>query len=66
MAKATDYLAVVEPVVRVALAAPVVLDRDTVLPAVPANPELLEALAARWGLESSVQRLRTALEKAAM
>ena len=36
------------------------------LPVVPANRELLEALAARWGLESSVQRLRTALEKAAM
>jgi len=65
LAKATDYLAVVEPVVRVALAAPVVLDRDTVLPAAPANPDLLEALAARWGLESSVQRLRTALDKAA-
>jgi 5'-3' exonuclease len=65
MAKAVDYLAVVEPVVRVALAAPVVLDRDTTLPAAPANPELLDALAARWGLESSVQRLRTALEKAA-
>ncbi|TCK23065.1 5'-3' exonuclease [Pseudonocardia endophytica] len=65
MAKATDYLAVVEPVVRVALEAPVDLSGDTALPTEPANGELLDALAARWGLESSVGRLKAALEKAA-
>ena len=65
MARATDYLAVVEPVVRVALEAPVELSGDTALPTEPANPELLDALAARWGLESSVGRLKAALEKAA-
>ncbi|MEQ3549203.1 5'-3' exonuclease H3TH domain-containing protein [Pseudonocardia nematodicida] len=58
---AGDYLAVVEPVVRVVTDAPVELDRDTVLPASPADPDRLDELAERWGLESSVARLRKAL-----
>jgi 5'-3' exonuclease len=65
LAKATDYLNVVEPVVRVALAAPVDLDRDTLLPTSFADPDRLDELAQRWGLDSSIQRLRTALDKAA-
>ena len=65
LAKAAGYLAVVEPVVRVVTAAPVHLDRDTALPTGPADPARLDELAERWGLDSSVQRLRTALEKAA-
>ncbi|BBG02183.1 MULTISPECIES: 5'-3' exonuclease [Pseudonocardia] len=62
---ASDYLGVVEPVVRVVTDAQVDLDRDTVLPRTPADPDRLDELAARWGLESSVRRLRTALDAAA-
>jgi 5'-3' exonuclease len=65
LAAAAPYLAVVEPVVRVAVDAPVRLDRDDRLPAEPVDPAALDALATRWGLESSVQRLRAALAKAA-
>lgn len=64
LAAAGDYLAVVEPVVRVAVDAPVELDGDTVLPAAFADPDRIDGLAARWGLESSVGRLRTALAAA--
>ena len=64
LAAAQAYLSVVEPVVRVVTDAPVRLDRDTALPAAPADPERLDELAGRWGLESSVERLRTALDKA--
>lgn len=53
---AADYLAVAPRVVTVAPDAPVgdVADR---LPAVPADPDALVALAERWGLVSSVRRL---------
>jgi 5'-3' exonuclease len=60
---AADYLAVVEPVVRVALDAPVQLDRDDALPAVAADPERLDALAEQWGVRSSVERLLAALAR---
>ncbi|MBW0106853.1 5'-3' exonuclease [Pseudonocardia sp. KRD291] len=62
---ATDYLSVVEPVVRVVTDATVDLSGDTTLPTTPADPDRLAELAERWGLESSVQRLCTALTKAA-
>ncbi|HVL83495.1 MAG TPA: 5'-3' exonuclease H3TH domain-containing protein [Pseudonocardia sp.] len=58
---AEPYLAVVEPVVRVALDAPVQLDRSDTLPAAPADPDALDALTERWGLGGSVDRLRAAL-----
>ncbi len=62
---AANYLAVVEPVVRVALDAEVHLDRDDRLPAAPVDPDRLRELARRWGLDSSVERLTTALARAA-
>lgn len=65
LAAARGYLDFVEPVVRVVTDAPVQLSGDTALPAEPANPQRLDELAARWGLESSVARLRTALAAAA-
>ncbi|WP_214405075.1 5'-3' exonuclease [Pseudonocardia lacus] len=65
LAAAAAYLSVVEPVVRVALDAPVELDRADTLPAAPADDDALDALARRWGLESCVERLRKALAKAA-
>jgi 5'-3' exonuclease len=63
LAAAAPYLAVVEPVVRVALDAPVRLDRPDVLPAAPADPSRLAALAERWGVGSSIDRLCAALAK---
>jgi 5'-3' exonuclease len=65
LAAAAPYLAVVEPVVRVALDAPVHLDRPDALPTEAADPDALDALAQRWGLDSSVERLKTALAKVA-
>lgn len=59
---AAAYLAVVEPVVRVAVDAPVRLDRADELPTAPVDPERLADLATRWGLESSVDRLTKALQ----
>lgn len=64
LAAAAPYLAVVEPVVRVAQDAPVRLDRADKLPTTPADPGALVDLTARWGLESSVNRLLVALDKA--
>ncbi|MGE3288762.1 MAG: 5'-3' exonuclease H3TH domain-containing protein [Pseudonocardia sp.] len=61
LAAAAGYLAVVEPVVRVALDAPVRMGRPDVVPARPADPDALDALAQRWGLAGSVDRLRAAL-----
>lgn len=63
LAAAAPYLAVVERVVRVAVDAEVHLDRDDVLPTQPVDPERLDALAQRWGIEGSVQRLRAALAR---
>ncbi len=65
LAKAGDYLAVVEPVVRVAQDADVVLDRDDVLPVEPADGERVLELVERWGIASSVERLLQALQTAA-
>ena len=61
--EAADYLEVAPAVVRVAPDAPVgeVVD---VLPRSPAAPEVLEELATRWGLGTSVQRVLAALDPA--
>jgi 5'-3' exonuclease len=64
LAAAAPYLAVVEPVVRVALDAPVRVDRDDVVPAAPADPERLAALAEQWALGGTVERLVAALAAA--
>jgi 5'-3' exonuclease len=61
LAAAATYLAVVEPVVRVALDAPVRLSGDDAVPPAPVDPERLEALTERWGLGGAVDRLRAAL-----
>lgn len=61
LAAAGAYLAVVEPVVRVALDAPVRMGRPDVVPAAPVDPDALAALAQRWGLDGSVERLTAAL-----
>ncbi len=57
---ALDYLAVAPTVVAVArdidLGSP-----DLRLPATPADPEMLEAIAVQWGLTSPVERLRETL-----
>ncbi|MFP5021226.1 5'-3' exonuclease [Pseudonocardia phyllosphaerae] len=64
LAAARGYLDAAPRVVRVVTDAPVELDRDTTLPAAPADPERLDELARRWGLESSVARLRKAFDAA--
>jgi 5'-3' exonuclease len=61
LVEAADYLDVAPAVVRVAPDAPVG-DVHDALPTTPADPEALDALATRWGLRSSVQRVLTALE----
>jgi len=58
---AAPYLAVVEPVVRVAVDAPVRLDRDDALPPEPVDRARLDALSERWGLGGSVDRLCAAI-----
>lgn len=65
LAAATDYLSVVEPVVRVAPDAPVDLDRDDALPGAPVDQEALDELSERWGLSSSNGRLAAALAEIA-
>jgi 5'-3' exonuclease len=60
---AAPYLAVVEPVVRVALDAPVRLDRPDALPSGLADPDRVAALSERWGLSGSVDRLARALTR---
>lgn len=65
LAAATDYLSVVEPVVRVAPDAPVDLDRDDALPAAPVDQDALDELSERWGLSSSNARLAAALAEIA-
>jgi 5'-3' exonuclease len=61
LAAAAEYLAVVEPVVRVARDAPVRVDRDDRVPARPVDPDRVEALSERWGLGGSIDRLIAAL-----
>ncbi len=63
LAAAGAYLSVVEPVVRVAVDADVHLDRPDTLPSAPVDPARLDALAERWGIGGSVERLRTALAR---
>ena len=58
--EAAAYLEAAPAVVRVAPDAPVGVVRDA-LPTAPADPTRLDALATRWGLTSSVQRVLTAL-----
>ncbi|MFB9903484.1 5'-3' exonuclease [Allokutzneria oryzae] len=58
---ARDYLAVAPTVVRVAVDAPVALDRDDVLPTAPADLDRVRALQETWGLSRSVDRLLAAL-----
>ena len=59
---ASDYLEVAPKVVAVArdidLGSP-----DLTLPSSPADPEMLEAIATQWGLNSPVERLRTTLAR---
>jgi 5'-3' exonuclease len=62
LAAAADYLAVVEPVVRVAQDAPVHLDRDDAVPPEPVDADRLDELSKQWGLGGSVDRLITALK----
>jgi hypothetical protein len=50
-------------VVRVAVDAPIEMDRPDALPAEPADLERLAALGDRWGVGSSIERLCTALLK---
>lgn len=60
LTEARDYLAVAPGVVVVAPDAPVP-DHDDTLPATPADPDRLVALAERWGLGGSATRLVDAL-----
>ncbi|CAM5590215.1 5'-3' exonuclease [Streptomyces abikoensis] len=60
LAEAKPYLAVAPKVVRVASDVPMP-SFDAALPAEPRDPEVLEALAERWGLGGSLQRLLGAL-----
>lgn len=61
---AADYLDVAPVVVQVARDAPVP-DLDDTLPQEPADPETLDALAERWGIRSSVDRVLAALPSSA-
>lgn len=67
LTEAADYLDVAPAVVRVAPDAPVVIAPrrgmadELDLPREPADPEALVDLTERWGLESSVRRVLTAL-----
>lgn len=61
LAAATDYLAAAPTVARVRTDAPLAAVEDT-LPDSPADPEALVALADRYGLDSSIERLLKALQ----
>ncbi|MET9804399.1 5'-3' exonuclease [Streptomyces sp. NPDC006368] len=58
--EARDYVAVAPKVVRVAADVPLP-EFDPALPAEPRDPAALEALAARWGLGGSLERLLSTL-----
>ncbi|MFH8411149.1 5'-3' exonuclease H3TH domain-containing protein [Streptomyces sp. NPDC018019] len=60
LTEARPYVAVAPKVVRVATDVPVP-EFDAALPDEPADPERLEALAERWGLGGSLQRLLATL-----
>ncbi|GAA3071358.1 hypothetical protein GCM10020000_64980 [Streptomyces olivoverticillatus] len=60
--EARPYLAVAPKVVRVASDVPLA-PFDAALPCAPRDAEALGALAERWGLGGSLQRLLTALER---
>ncbi|RPF23304.1 5'-3' exonuclease [Myceligenerans xiligouense] len=60
LVEAADYLAVAPTVVQVARDVPLPAFDDA-LPAAPADDEALETLSERWGLRSSVTRVREAL-----
>jgi 5'-3' exonuclease len=60
LAAGRAYLAAAAPVVRVARELPLP-EADIRLPRRPANPKWLAELAEKWGVQSSVQRLATAL-----
>ena len=57
---AADYLAVAPAVVRGRTDADI-HELQTAIPAQPADPEMLEALGQKFGIESAMARLRTAL-----
>jgi 5'-3' exonuclease len=59
---AIDYIEVAQPVVRVALDAPVQLSGDDRLPLHAADPTRVADLADRYGITSSVARLQKALD----
>jgi len=61
--EAADYLAAAPVVVRVAVDAPVVLDRPDPVPVTPADVDRLLALKKRWNLGTSVDRLIAALKR---
>jgi len=60
LAAAADYIAVAPSVVQVVRDAPIPPVDDDLLPT-PRDPQALVALAARWGIESSLSRLVEAL-----
>lgn len=62
LAEAGAYLAVAPKVVRVATDVPLA-PFEAALPGEPRDPEVLEALAERWGLGGSLQRLLSALAR---
>ncbi|MFJ8674698.1 5'-3' exonuclease H3TH domain-containing protein [Streptomyces sp. NPDC093589] len=62
LTEARPYLAVAPTVVQVATDAPFP-DVDHALPREPADPERLDALAARWGLGGSLHRLLVTLDR---
>ncbi len=63
LAAARDYLAVAPSVVRVAVDAPVRVDREDSVPRSPADPDMLAELQHRWGLGGPVERLIAALAR---
>ena len=64
LAAARDYLAAAPTVVQVALDVPVPQGWDPQVPTAPADPAGLVALADEWNLESPVNRVLNALNRA--
>ena len=58
---ALDYLVVAPKVVEVAKDVPIPAGFDDRLPLAPVDPDRVDALAERWGIESSVRRVTEAL-----